>query len=544
MKPLHIETPLFESRALTNSAGRTVWLKLEAMQSLGSFKIRGIGLACHTLRGQLMIPYLRLAALAALAVIQALAVGCAIQRGSHARSEAGVDNPVVDALFASWDKPGSPGCALAVAKGGALVYSRGYGYANLDYDIPITPQTVFDVASITKQFNAAIITMLALEGKLSLDDDVRKWLPELPEYASPITLRHMLYHTSGLRDYLNLFPLAGRDDYYPISHARILAMMSRQRALNFPPGKQYSYSNTAYMLLAQVIERASGQSFGKNARERIFEPLGMKGSLMYDDREKIIPRRATGYDRTNDGSIRIAHNYNFDVAGDGQLYSTVGDLLRWDDYLHGAEKPAIYSLMMTEGRLNDGDAIGYAQGIELSTYRGLRTVEHSGSSWGFRSQLMRFVQPGLSIAIACNANQSSPPSLARRVADHYLADQLGPRASDEKPDTDETDADAWREPESVSSVELGDYAGTFFSFELDATYRFLVSDGGLEVRIEQEQPIKVVPVAVDVLAFGFQPQEWSKPETVTLQFSRSDKGTVNGFALSAGSERGILFERR
>lgn len=501
-------------------------------------------LACHTLRGQFMIRYLRLAALAALAAIQALAVGCATQRESHARSEEGVANPVVDALFESWDTPGSPGCALAVAKVGNLVYSRGYGYANLDYDIPITPQTVFDVASITKQFNAAIITMLAREGKLSLEDDVRKWLPELPQYASPITLRHMLYHTSGLRDYLNLFPLAGRDDYYPISHARILAMMSRQRALNFPPGKQYSYSNTAYMLLAQVIERASGQSFGKNARERIFEPLGMKGSLLYDDREKIIPRRATGYDRANDGSIRIAHNYNFDVAGDGQLYSTVGDLLQWDDHLHGAKKPAIYSLMMTEGRLNNGDATGYAQGIELGTYRGLRTVEHSGSSWGFHSHLMRFVQPGLSIAIACNANQSSPRSLARRVADHYLADQLGPSASDEEPDTGESDADAWREPEAVSSVELGDYAGTFFSSELDATYHLLVVDGGLQVRIEQEQPLKVVPVTADVLAFRFQPQGWSKPETVTLQFSRSGKGTVNGFALSAGSERGILFERR
>jgi len=357
-------------------------------------------------------PVIRCRRFAAVFTILALALSCTSQDDPHAGVETGKDNAVVDAVFASWDLPGSPGCALAVAQDGVLVYSRGYGYANLDYDIPITPQTVFDVASVTKQFNAASLSMLALEGKLSLDDNVRKWLPELPEYEWPITLRHMLYHTSGLRDYLNLFPLAGRDDYYPISHGQILAMMSRQRALIYPPGEQYRYSNTAYMLLAQVLERAGGKSLGEITRERIFEPLLMEGSLMYENREEIIPRRATGYDRNDDGRLRIVHNYNFDVAGDGQLYSTVEDLLRWDNYLHGAEKPAIYSMMLTEGTLNNGDPIGYAQGIRLDEYRGVRTVRHSGSSWGFRTELVRFVEPGLSIAVACNADSANPGNLA------------------------------------------------------------------------------------------------------------------------------------
>jgi CubicO group peptidase (beta-lactamase class C family) len=256
---------------------------------------------------------------AAVVATLALAVGCTSRDDPYAGVETGDDKAVVDAVFASWDVPGSPGCALAVAQDGALVYSRGYGYANLDYDIPITPQTVFDVASVTKQFNAASLSMLVLEGKLSLDDNVRKWLPELPEYEWPITLRHMLHHTSGLRDYLNLFPLAGRDDYYPISHSQILAMMSRQRALISPPGDQHRYSNTAYMLLSQVLERAGGQSLGEIAQERIFEPLGMDDSFMYENLEVIVPRRATGYARDDDGRVRIVHNYNFDVAGDGQL---------------------------------------------------------------------------------------------------------------------------------------------------------------------------------------------------------------------------------
>jgi CubicO group peptidase (beta-lactamase class C family) len=487
---------------------------------------------------------IRFCRFAVVAIILAFAAACTGQDDSRTGVETEDDNAVVDAMFAAWDLPGSPGCALAVAQDGALVYSRGYGYANLDYDIPITPQTVFDVASITKQFNAASLSMLVLEGKLSLDDDVRKWLPELPEYEWPITLRHMLHHTSGLRDYLNLFPLAGRDDYYPISHAQILAMMSRQRALNFPPGDRYAYSNTAYMLLAQVLERATGKSFGEIAQERIFEPLGMKSSFMYEDFEEIIPRRATGYDRDADGRLRIAHNYNFDVAGDGQLYSTVEDLLRWDAYLHGAEKPAIHSMMLTEGHLNNGDPTSYAQGIRLGEYRGLRTVGHSGSSWGFRTELVRFVEPGLSIAISCNADPADPGDLAQRVADHYLADRLGPKSGDEAPSDDQQVAAAASEPPVLTSEQLEEFVGAFFAPELDATYRFAVVDGGLAVRIEQEPPIEVAVVADDRFEFSFQPQGWSEPQLVSLEFDRNRAGAVTGFGLSSGSERGIVFERR
>ncbi len=489
-------------------------------------------------------PVIRCRRFAAVFTILALALSCTSQDDPHAGVETGKDNAVVDAVFASWDLPGSPGCALAVAQDGVLVYSRGYGYANLDYDIPITPQTVFDVASVTKQFNAASLSMLALEGKLSLDDNVRKWLPELPEYEWPITLRHMLYHTSGLRDYLNLFPLAGRDDYYPISHGQILAMMSRQRALIYPPGEQYRYSNTAYMLLAQVLERAGGKSLGEITRERIFEPLLMEGSLMYENREEIIPRRATGYDRNDDGRLRIVHNYNFDVAGDGQLYSTVEDLLRWDNYLHGAEKPAIYSMMLTEGTLNNGDPIGYAQGIRLDEYRGVRTVRHSGSSWGFRTELVRFVEPGLSIAVACNADSANPGNLAQRVADHYLADQLGPESGDEAPGVGQQAPDAASEPPALTSDQLAEFVGAFFAPELDASYRFAVVDGGLVVRIEQEPPLEVSPVADDRFEIRFHPHGWSGPQPVSLEFDRNRSGVITGFDLSSGSERGIVFKRR
>ena len=489
-------------------------------------------------------PNIRCRRIATVVTILTLGVGCTSEDNPHTGVGIGDDNAVIDAIFAAWDLPESPGCALAVAQDGALVYSRGYGYANLDYDIPITPQTVFDVASVTKQFNAASLSMLALEGKLSLDDNIRKWLPELPEYEWPITLRHMLHHTSGLRDYLNLFPLAGRGDYYPISHEQILAMMSRQRALISPPGEQYRYSNTAYMLLAQVLERAGGKTLGEMTQERIFEPLGMAGSKMYENLEEIIPRRATGYDRDDEGHSRIVHNYNFDVAGDGQLYSTMEDLLRWDNYLHGAEKPAIHSMMLTEGVLNNGDPTGYAQGIRLSEYRGLRMVGHSGSSWGFRTELVRFVEAGLSIAISCNADSASPENLAQRVADHYLANQLGPEKGDEARGDAAEVAEAAAAPPALTPDQLAEFAGAFFSAELDATYRFAVVDGGLVVRIEQEPPFEVTPVAADRFEIGFQPEGWSEPQPASLQFDRNRSGAITGFGLSSGSERGIVFERR
>jgi hypothetical protein len=282
------------------------------------------------------------------------------------------------------------------------------------------------------------------------------------------------------------------------------------------------------------------------AKERIFDPLGMESSLMYENLEEIIPRRATGYDRDDEGRLSIVHNYNFDVAGDGQLYTTIEDLLRWDDYLHGDEPPAIHPLMLTEGHLNNGDPIGYAQGIGLSEYRGLRTAGHSGSSWGFRTQLVRFVDPGLSIAISCNVGSADPENLAQRIADHYLADQLGPKEGEDDPAAGQQVADAPSEPRILTDEHLAEFAGAFFAFELDATYRFAVADGGLVVRIEQEPPLEVVPVADDRFEIGFGDRGLyeSGPQSASLEFDRNRAGVITGFGLSSGSERGIVFERR
>jgi CubicO group peptidase (beta-lactamase class C family) len=476
-----------------------------------------------------------------IAAIIVLAAGCSGPKDAAAPVEVGADVPAVDALFADWDRPGSPGCALAVSDDGEPVYSRGYGFANLDYGNAVTPQTMFDVGSVTKQFVAASISMLEREGKLSLDDDVRRWLPELPAYERPIRLYHMIHHTSGLRDYLTLFPLAGRDHYFPISLVQILDMMSRQRALVFLPGERSEYSNTAYMLLALVIERASGQPLAEFAEERFFAPLGMDASLMYDDSEKIIPRRATGYDRHGDDDIRMVHNFNFDVPGDGQLYTTVEDLLRWDHYLHGPDRPAIHAAMLTEGTLDNGEPLGRARGLYLGEYRGLQTIHHTGSSWGSRSVLMRFVQPGVAIAIACNDGLADALALAYRVADHFLAAELTPAGGNDR--EEDSPAEELPAPVPLTHQQLAQFTGAFSSSELDAIYRFGVVDGRLVVRIEQEAPLEVIPIGDDRFRFSLSDQAYSGVVAASLEFRRGSGGAVAGFELGSGSEQGIAFER-
>ena len=477
-----------------------------------------------------------ISAIAALTVL----TGCSPVE-SPLPNEIGVDDPAIDAVFAEWDALDAPGCAIAIADKGELVYTRGYGAANLDYNIPITPETVFDVASITKQFAAASLTLLEEDGVLSLDDDVRRWLPELPDYGSVITLRHMIHHTSGLRDYLNLFPLAGRGSYYPISLDQILEMMARQRAPVFEPGERYEYSNTAYMLIAKVIERASGKSFGEFTDERIFKPLNMQSSFMYENLERIVARRATGYARNDAGEPFIVHNYNFDVAGDGQLYTTMPDLLRWDQWLHG-ESPSIYSQMLTDGQLNSGEPVNYAQGIGLEEYRGLRVVEHGGSSWGFRSHLLRFTGPGLSIALSCNEDSANPWRMAMQVADYLLADELGPR--DEPDNSDDNQSDTEPQPVSLAVDELARLTGEYFSEELDATYRISLDGDQLLVRVEQEAPVVVTPLSDVRFEINFYDVGAYGPWRASLAFNLDEGGVVRGFDLSSGSETGLSFMLR
>ena len=333
----------------------------------------------------------------------------------------------VDELFEAWANDHSPGCAVAVMRDGEVIHKRGFGIANLGHGIAIGPSTVFHSASVSKQFTAFAILLLSAEGKLSLDDVVGKYMPGLPDFGAPITLRHLMHHTGGLRDHWELLGLAGwRYSKDLITDADILAIVSRQQDLNFQPGDEHLYCNTGYALLAEVVKVVSGQSLRAFTSARIFEPLGMHNTFFRDNYAEVVRNVADGYVGTETG-VEIS-NTNFDTVGATSLLTTVEDLALWDEnfYHKRVGGPDVIARMVECGRLNDGSEIGYASGLGVGIYRGLAIVEHTGGDAGFRCDIIRFPEQHFSVAILANFGSIVPSNLARGIADIYLADVLQP----------------------------------------------------------------------------------------------------------------------
>jgi CubicO group peptidase (beta-lactamase class C family) len=336
----------------------------------------------------------------------------------------------VDKLFARYETTESPGCAVGVAVGGMPVLSRAYGMADIEQEQPASPETVFEAGSVSKQFTAAAVLLLAQQGKLSLDDPVRKYVPELPDYGRPITIRHALTHTSGLRDWGSVVAAAGWPRTSRVhTHAHVLDVASRQRALNFQPGSQFSYCNTGYNLAAILVSRVSGMPFAEFTRREIFEPLGMTRTTWRDDYTRIVKGRATAYAPVP-GGWRIDMPFE-NVHGNGGLPTTVGDLLKWNEnFVHAkVGGPAFVAAQQQQMRLNDGSEIEYAAGLYVTEFRGVREVSHSGSTAGYRAFLARYPEQGLSVAALCNAADANATRLAQQIAAIYLGDRarLAPR---------------------------------------------------------------------------------------------------------------------
>ena len=331
----------------------------------------------------------------------------------------------VDALFKHWDRSDSPGCSLGIVREGRLIYEHGYGMANLEHDIPITSETVFRIASTSKQFTAMSLLLLEQDSALSLDDDIRKYLPYMPDYGRPISIRHLVQHSSGIRDYEGITSLLGVADEDAYIQQEVLELLARQKALNFAPGERFLYSNSGYVLLGEIVARVSGKTLRQFVDERIFRPLGMRVSMIRDDHTEIIENRASGYAPLEDGGFRSAESH-FDLVGDGNVFTTVRDLYRWDQnfYHHkiGGENAA--ESQHETLVLNDGRNIPYAAGLEIGAYGGLRFVAHSGSWVGFKAQLLRFPEQRFSVICLCNDESANPTALALQIADLYLADQF------------------------------------------------------------------------------------------------------------------------
>ncbi len=440
----------------------------------------------------------------------------------------------VDELFAEWDGETSPGGVVGIFMDGRIIYSKGYGVANLDYDIPITPQSVLRIGSISKQFIAMCIAMLAEQGKLSFDDDIRTYLPEMPDYGNQITIRHLLHHTSGIREYLALVNLIGKPEgsVFGYTTRELVELLSRQQKLNFEPGSQFSYTNSGYFLLAEIVTRVSGMKASAFAQENIFEPLSMTQTRFYDDPNAIIRNQAFGYSPKRDGGYRL-DILRSDVIGDLGVITTVEDFLHWDNNFYenklGARTKDLITMMFTRGRTSNEEELSYAMGLEFDSYRGLKTMGHGGSAVGYVAEFLQFPEQRFSVVILSNLSSFRPGRLARQVADLYLADQLSEvQASDER---DRTRPDA-PEPVERPTPELEAFIGDFYSEELDFVYSFMVEGSSLQFEIRGSR-MELLPLSED--QFG-----WGRRE---LNFFRDESGIVSGFTLDAGDVQDLNFQK-
>lgn len=436
----------------------------------------------------------------------------------------------VDKVFSQFEGEGSPGAAVAVVQGGEVIYKQGYGLANLEYDIPNSPSTIFHIASVSKQFTCFAALLLAEEGKLTMDDDVRKYIPEVPDFGKTITLRHLATHTSGLRDQWNLLALAGwrLDDVITLDH--IMKLVQKQEALNFNPGEEYYYCNTGYTLLAEVVSRVSGQSFAAFTQERIFEPLGMKNTLFYDDHQKVVPNRAYSYGMNDNTYTKRVLSYA--NVGATSLFTTVEDLAQWAlNFDKGTVgKPESLKEMHRQGILNNGDTISYALGQGIGTYRGLNRVSHGGSDAGYRTNLTRFPDHDFSVIIFSNYGNFNPGWKANQIADIYLEGEF----------TEPREPFRNNRPEKGDPLpmtgSLDDFTGKFYSTELTTQYEIKLKEGELIAVHPRHPDIEMTHESGD----EFKTNAWF---TGNITFTRNAGGQINGLLVNSGRVRNLRFDK-
>ena len=540
---------------------------------------------------------------------------------NHVAPRATTKDGRVDELFASWDTDNSPGAAVAIVDDNRMVYSNGYGLSNLEYDIPIESQTVFHIASVSKQFTVFAILLLETQGKLSLEDDIRKHIPEVPDFGQVITLRHLAAHTSGLRDQWNLLALAGwrLDDV--ITYEHILKLVSKQKDLNFNPGEEFAYCNTGFTLLAEVVARVSEKSFAEFTQEEIFDPLGMDNTLFYDDHEKIVNNRAYSY-RPDGGSFKKSV-LSYANAGATSLFTTVEDLAKW---AMNFKDPSVgtkdmITKMNTKAVLNNGKEFGGALGQFVEEYKGLNQVQHGGADAGYRTYLGRFPDQDFAVIVFSNLGSFDPGGMALKIADIYLEEEFAENVKQENNEqtsdpenieieeeilqkyvgryelfpgliitifiedgalygqaegipqslltplsTHEFDVEgleakivfiedggsvesltllqggqemqaARMEEFDAESVDLAQFTGRFWSDELSTAYDLIVEEDQLIARHSRHSDIRLTPTKPDF----FSGNQWYFGQ---LEFTRNDQGVIDGYKVSSGRVRNLVFTKK
>ena len=503
-------------------------------------------------------------------------------------------NASIDELFDEYSDV-TPGCSIAASHNSKVVFSESYGMANLELNVPLTSSSVFNVASVSKQFTAAAVATLLLEGKLELDTRIVDHFPELGAIHKEVTVEHLVRHTSGIRDYIPLLILRGQDWDDSRSKKELLSLIASQKRLNFSPGGEWDYSNSGYILLAWLVEKISGKAFGEYVAEKIFEPAGMRVSQFRTD-YRVIPNRATDYEKED----QWMHVFSREtVAGDGALYTTPDELLKWHEHLYSDRGESLRKLMHQVGKFKDGSDVNYAFGIELGRRAGMETVSHGGSTGGYRSFLLRIPSERFSVAVACNRSDANPYRIAAGVtsallsgfapehgeyAEQSVADFVGSyeifpgnllkfesresrlykagadnsllaigkdrfydtqnseyidfvrNADAEVVSVQRTDFGRPREHIKVADeieFERSEYVGTYYSESLHAQYTFSLDQGALYCSVAFAEPRKVIARANDDLeAFGRR-----------FKFTRDEEGNLTGFELDGYRVRNISFRK-
>jgi CubicO group peptidase (beta-lactamase class C family) len=416
----------------------------------------------------------------------------------------------IDEVFQPWSRTGSPGCVCAISDAQRVIFERAYGMADLERNIPLNPDSVFYVASVSKQFVAASVALLSQREAFSMNDDAREYLSQLHGLSVPVSIQQLAQHTSGLRDYFGLWRLAGHHELDYLDNDLVLRLMSRQRTLEFEPGSRYQYSNSNYVLLAELVSQVSGLSVVEFSQREIFEPLGMQHTRFEDDHRRIVPGRVTSYQLADHSYQRFVKE--FDVIGDGGLISTAGDLTAWGRNLLSPKIGGqnLVDMMTRPGRLQDGSPLKYGLGLRLGNFRDQPVVGHTGSFKGFRARLMVLPNQQLSIAVLCNVAESNPTRLSEQLADLFIGRQAVKVAAKTPIGTTIPDPPSDDQPVILSSTQLDALAGHYWSEQEMSARHIYVKDGtlyygrgGKDSRLEALSPTRFempgfgIPISFD-----------------------------------------------
>jgi CubicO group peptidase (beta-lactamase class C family) len=422
--------------------------------------------------------------LLAIALLGCFTLNCAFSQTLPAATE-----KKIDSLFKFWDKTSSPGCAIGIVRNDSLIYAKGYGMANLEYGIPITPETIFHMASISKQFTAYSIVLLARQGKLNLNDDVRKYLPWFPDLKQKITIRNLLNHTSGVRDQWQLLAIAGTRLDDVITQEQIIKILSKQQALNFKPGDEYSYSNSGFTMLAEIVKSVTGKSLRKFTDSAIFRPLGMTNTHFHDDYTEIVPNRSYSYERDKKNRF-VNAVLSYSVAGATSLFTNIDDMSKWvmNFYDHKVGDGRDITQLTQKGKTNDGKELDYALGIAVDKYRGHTRYSHGGADAGYRTSVSVFPDLKMGFIVFSNLGDFNTGGKGEALSNLFIKDS-SPKGNATKKTYTNYDLAFLKDTMSVKKVE-GDYIsddGAHFGFKIKGKKLYWEVNGNSNLLIKAEK---------------------------------------------------------